>query len=240
MNEIQQIRECFSRGNVVLSPSGISVIYTELPQVTQCFDVDFQNTFDTFREIVNSSQYISVSINPGKSIAYNFRIPDMFDDAIMYTQLSHELSLEELEAISNEINDNESGNSDLFQFFDGADFEDDCDISNRLREFIAFDREKHKSGIIDLPVVSRFGKLRESIKVLQRRGFPDIEISEPQFRDDIEPTGFVSIWFDPNMKSITFFMDDNMREFQKMCSVARNADIEANIEDGFSSITFFA
>lgn len=240
MNEVRRIRECFSRGNIVLNPSGISVVYTELPWVTQCFDVDFQNTFETFREIVNSSQYISMSINPGKSITYNFRIPDMFDDTIMYPQLTHELSLEELETIYEEMRNESEGNSDLFQFFDGADFSDDSDIADRLREFIAFDSNKHQSNVVNLPVVFRFGKLKESIQVLQRHGFPDIEISEPEFRDDIEPTGFVSICFDPDVKSITFFMDENMREFQKMCGIARSMDIEANIEDGFSSITFFA
>ena len=219
---INEIRNAFSKGSIVVSQRGIEVFYT---YKGQWFSQSIDNP-RIFGNLLDSSDGFVIDYRAGRFIRFVFENVDDSRQVVFYSPLVSEVSVEELQ----EILEREGNVSDEFiEFFMGTDLDDEESIAERFLDWIKRYDEEIDESIVNLSDVRK----REAM-----RGFCD------------KLAGFLSCGIDYTPDCFELFLPQKTRGFCRvsndMKDVLRNllftcsmVSIEGDVDTGILNIGFF-
>ena len=227
---LDNIRRVFSKGNIVLSPEGISVIYTHKDGwVTQSLSVtpEEYDWKQTILGLLEKSERFGISYRAGKFVKFLFENHGVCEEYVLYPPLDHEVSLEEFLA---SIED-EPMNEEFFDFFLGVDLSDDDEVIQKFLEYC----DSFKYDGLFIGNTRRWLDYRKAVVEFAMALGAEVEVFEP----DAEFSGAVEIRFPEEIRKTIWFSEKSTGELQKIITDSSEMCIECNVSDGFLNITFY-
>lgn len=229
MTGINEIREAFSKGGIVLKNGNCVVIYTFNDRwVTQSLS---NRSKEIFYNLIENCDRLSIQLKKGNSIRYEFEMDENGDDSIIfYAPIKNELTTEELEQICRDIRPSE----EFLNFIDGTIDNDDV-FREKLAEWTEIVMDKKKPKIRNVETLRGFPKILELCNKLVKALSAEMIIERPDEYSD----GFIEIQIPEIFTRKIIIYGKNKDFFADAVSLSECVDLEMNVNGGYINIYFY-
>lgn len=231
---VEEIRNAFSKGGVIITHEGIVVTYTFKERwLDQSF---FDDSRRVLLELLESSDKLIIECAIGKIMKFVFHNDLSGQEMVFYPPVSEELSLKDLKDILQNSRD-DAAETEFYEFFYGVDLDDKDEVLDKLRELFERKQESTKTNIVSLPARVRWKTMSKlAVGFANSLGFR-YEILEPDFNDF---DGAVTVYFPDNMDGKIVIEKEPKLSLEKIIDTGSVTEIECNINNGFLNLVFYA
>lgn len=248
MRKIEEIREAFSKGHILVGKRGVFVIYNNPPAgeywVSQSIDGNHKSVFE---DLLRDSDRFRISTKIGESVSVGFlsdkAIDGEFEDMV-FPRLEEELSQAEIKKrLSESPKDprRQQDMQDLFlKHFDGVDIKDEGAVLSNAANWLMAVMKYNKPDAAPIKVFHSWKELKRYAQAFYQ-AYP--KIGEVEFGDPttISPSGFVEFTI-PSKKDEEFILPAKAKElFYKMLLVSESYYMECYIaeDEVYVTIDFY-
>jgi len=248
VRKVKEIRDAFSKGNVIISRRGVFIIYSDPSDnswITQEFEGDYKSVFE---ELLNNADRFSISVGIHSGVSFRFIHDGEIDgdvDEVIFPSLEKEVTIEELRQRSASMPVNKDRvrivGKILSDAFDGRDFTNDYDMAEGLSNWILALSEYDREPTVSFESLRTWENLRRFAKsfygIYPKIG--NMEFYAPT-RDD--PVGSVEIQISCDKDTVFEFPDKAKIAFHKMLYTADCVYIETGFigSEVFQNITLIS
>lgn len=222
MANIEEIRESFSKGTVVVSSDGVAVFYT---YAERWFSQSISGKAkQVFLDLLEASDSFGIECKAERFIKLIFTRKTDGKMVVFYQPLTEEVSIEEMQAIMAATEPSE----DFLEYMDGSDLRDDEELYDRLLgwiEKVNSVREK------DIPDAGKWELMHEFAARLARFCVCTCEVFENES---------IELQFPEGKRHRFLIKDDEKENLRKLIDICSSIGIEGYVPDGFLNITFYA
>lgn len=248
MRKIEEIREAFSKGNIIVGKRGVFVIYNSPPDgeywISQSID---GNQKPVFEDLLRDSDRFRISTRIGESVTIGFlsdkAVGGEFND-VFFPRVEDEASQAEIKKKLDSIPKNEKRQQemqDLFQkHFDGVDINDESAVLSNAANWLMAVMEFNKPDAAPISVFHSWKELKRYAQAFYQ-AYP--KIGEVEFGDPttVSPNGFVEFTI-ASKKDEEFVLPEKAKElFYKMLLVSESYYMECYIaeDEVYVTINFY-
>lgn len=189
MRKIEEIRETFSKGHIVVGKRGVFVIYNNPPKgeywISQSIDGDQKPVFE---DLLNGADTFKISTKIGESATIGFLSNEIvggeFSD-MLFPRLEEELSHEQIRKKMEGIPKDEKRQQDMqdlfLKHFDGVDIKDEREVLSNAANWLMAVMEYNKPDAVPISVFRSWKELKKYAQAVYQ-AYPkigEIEISDP-------------------------------------------------------------
>ena len=232
MTKIDEIRNAFSKGNVVIDEKGIAIIYTQNDRwITQEFDPKYQAVF---ADLLKHSDGLIINHQKDKSARFRFCINLENQNPVVFSALKEEMSLEQLDKIV-ELSMKESmakKNQDkFFEFFIGTDINDQDIFIEKLAEWTEIIDEANRTNVKSLSAVIRWKEILKKATLLA--GFLGCEYEILDNNKDYD--GSIALFLPEDAQKTIKILKKKKELFIELLEISIATCIEISIKDNYIS-----
>jgi hypothetical protein len=182
MVSIEQIREVFSKGSIMLSKNVMVIAYPKEGEYVN-EGIERGNNQSIFEAIIESCESFRIILDSdGIRLVLKFG-GTIYETPAYFEAIQHELTSEEMEEIANSMSHGvqvkECGNK-FVEFFDGANLEDEKDLVERFLLFSNWVDESEDDGVSSLAAYQRWQAIEKESKNFRKyAGECEIECLPP-------------------------------------------------------------
>lgn len=228
--DVNDIRNCFSKGSVTISPRGISVFYTFKERwVSQSI---FDDSIDVFRGLLKSCDVFGIDRSVGKFVKFLFYSESLGEcETVFYNPTENEVSLEELQEIAI---DSERGKEHA-EFFIGVDLDNDDEVLARISEWVSLVNARNKSNIEAFMPKNKWRKMKSDAEEVARILGCAVECNEPSG----DYGGDFTMCFAEESPSSIRIQGEEKKKLEEFIEDYDGISIELYVNEGFLNISFF-
>ena len=249
MRKIEEIREAFSKGHIVVGKRGVFVIYNNPPKgeywISQSIDGDQKPVFE---DLLNSADILRISTKIGESATIGFLsnkvIGGEFQDTV-FMRIEEELTREQIKERKAAIQPDEKRKQDMQDLFnkhfDGVDLDDKSEVLSNAANWLMAVMEYNKPNAAPISVFRSWKELKKYAQAFYQT-YPKIgemEISDPTATF---PNGYVEFTI-ASKKNEEFVFPEKAKDlFYKMLLASESYYMEFYIADDevYITIDFYA
>lgn len=222
MANIEEIRESFSKGTVVVSSDGVSVFYT---YAERWFSQSVSGKSKrVFLDLLEACDSFGIECKAERFIKLIFTRKTDGKTVVFYQPLTEEVSIEEMQAIMASTEPCE----DFLEYMDGADLQDDEELYERLLGWIEKVSSTREN---DVPDSEKWELIYEFANKLARFCVCTCEVFENESIELQFPEGKIRRFL---------IKDDDKENLRNLIDLCSSIGIEGYVPDGFLNITFYA
>lgn len=226
---IEEIREAFSKGGIVLKNGNCVVIYTFKDRwVTQSFS---DKNKEVFYAIIEKCNRLSIQLKKGSSIQYEFEMSENDDSSIIfYTPIKNELTTEELEQLCKDIKPSEG----FLKFIDGT-IDNDEAFKKKLEEWTEIVMDKNKPKIRNVETLRGFPKVLNGCSKLAKVLSAEMIVEKPDEYSD----GYIEMQIPEILNRKIIISGKNKDILADTVLLSECVDLEMNVNNGYINIYFY-
>ena len=228
MTGIEEIRNTFSKGNIVLSDGNISVIYSDQDWITQSMDGEHKSVFSGLLE---SSEKFSIRIKKGNSIRFGFISGENGQVAMYYSPLEKEMAKEEIDELLRNMNPSE----EFMEFFNGVDLQDGDEVLEKIGEWTEKVSDRFKRKVRSVDKLRSWPEIKSKALRFANSNGCQTEIIEP---DDISD-GSIDIQVPEDLTRPLVFTDKNKLDLIELVDMCEEVALEMNSQEGYLNLLLF-
>lgn len=234
---IEKIRSTFSKGNIVISDKGVTVLYTYKDRwITQEITSEFRAVF---ADLLRNSDELLITHKTGKFAKLHFHAVFDSKTPVIFQPIEEEMSIEEIREIidsSREDPEVQEAENQFFEFFMGVDLEDDDAVFEKLREWVNKVDEERKTNVRNLSAAMRWKTILNKATLLA--GILDCGCEVFENSNDYD--GSVTLFIPQDDSKITRVFGKSKDLFAGLLESSIVTSIEISVMDGYINITFYA
>lgn len=226
---IEDIRNTFSKGSIVLQSENCSVIYYDKGWVTQSIE---GSGIEVFTKLISNCKKVSLLIKKGNSIRLSFINNNTNDEKVnFYSPIEREYSELTIEDLIKIINPSKR----FIEFMDGTNMNNEDAIFNKMIEWTETKTEEMKSNVRYFDSQKKWPVFKQKALQLSNKYACQTEVIEA----DGITEGYINIEFPEVFTRPLIFSNENKKLLRDVIDLSTAIDFEMNPVEGYINLVLY-